>query len=370
MRSASRRSRSPTSRYFHGSTGQTPGDAALGDPGRRHGDERRLDRLRPGVHRAGSSSLVSRRWCILLGYLWMLWDERESRPGTTRRAERRVPRSYAALAQGRRGSTSQPSRRRATCRARAREQLVVRALLDDLAVLEHDDQVGVADRREAVRDDERGPAVQEAAERALDLALGADVDRARRLVEDQDPRVGEQRARERDELALAEREPRAALAELRLVAVLEPLDELVGADGPRGGDRSPRGSRPGRPKAMFSATVPAKRKPSCGTIPSWRRSDSCVDVAQVDAVDRDAPLGRVVEAREQLRDRRLAGAGVADERDGRARRARRGRSRAAPRARGRRRSGRPRTRRAPAMRVELDRARRRRAPPAPRRAGR
>ena len=59
-------------------------------------------------------------------------------------------------------------------------------------------------------------------QRALDLPLGADVDRARRLVEDQDARVGEQRARERDELALAEREARAALAELRVVAVLEP----------------------------------------------------------------------------------------------------------------------------------------------------
>ena len=82
----------------------------------------------------------------------------------------------------------------------------MRALLDDPAVLEHDDQVGVADRREAVGDDERGPAVQEAAERPLDLLLGADVDRARRLVEDQDPRVGEQGAREGDELALAERE--------------------------------------------------------------------------------------------------------------------------------------------------------------------
>ena len=52
-------------------------------------------------------------------------------------------------------------------------------------------------------------------------ALGADVDRRRRLVEDQDPRVGEERAGERDELALAEREPRAALAELGVVAVLE-----------------------------------------------------------------------------------------------------------------------------------------------------
>src|SRR5947207_13465052 len=97
-------------------------------------------------------------------------------------------------------------------------------------MLEHDDRACVANRREAVRDDERRAAVQKAAQGVLDLALGADVDRARRLVEDQDPRVGEQRTRERDELALAEREAEAALAELRVVALLEPGDELVGAD--------------------------------------------------------------------------------------------------------------------------------------------
>src|SRR5207248_3182017 len=107
-------------------------------------------------------------------------------------------------------------------------------------VLEHDDRAGVANRREAVRDDERRAAVQEAAEGVLDLALGADVDRARRLVEDQDARVGEQRARERDELTLAEREAEAALAELGVVSLLEPGDEFVGADGTRGrGDLVP-----------------------------------------------------------------------------------------------------------------------------------
>ena len=47
-------------------------------------------------------------------------------------------------------------------------QLVVRALLDDPAVLEHDDQVGVADRREPVRDDERRAAREQLAQRALD----------------------------------------------------------------------------------------------------------------------------------------------------------------------------------------------------------
>src|SRR5690348_9794803 len=111
--------------------------------------------------------------------------------------------------------------------AAAREQLVMRPALDDLAVLEHDDHVGVADRRESVGDDERRASLEERAQGGLDLPLGADVHRARRLVEDEDPRVGEQRTRERDELALPERQPRAALAELRLVAVLEPPDELV-----------------------------------------------------------------------------------------------------------------------------------------------
>jgi hypothetical protein len=80
----------------------------------------------------------------------------------------------------------------------------MRPLLDDLTMLEHDDQICVADRRQAVRDDERRPTVEKAAERLLDLALRADVDRACRLVEDQDPWVGEQRARERDELPLTE----------------------------------------------------------------------------------------------------------------------------------------------------------------------
>jgi hypothetical protein len=58
-----------------------------------------------------------------------------------------------------------------------------------------------------MRDDERRPAAEERAQGELDAAFGADVDRRSRLVEHQDARVGEQGARERDELALAEREP-------------------------------------------------------------------------------------------------------------------------------------------------------------------
>ena len=99
------------------------------------------------------------------------------------------------------------------------DQLVVRAHVDDVAVVEHDDDVRAADRRQAVRDDERRSSGQEAAESAIDPPLGADVHGRRRLVEDEDPRVGEQRARKGDELALAERELEAALADRGVVAV-------------------------------------------------------------------------------------------------------------------------------------------------------
>src|SRR5229473_2816047 len=68
-----------------------------------------------------------------------------------------------------------------------RQQLVVRALLDDPAVLQHDDQVGIPNRRQAVGDDEGRPAGEQELQRALDLALGADVDRRGRLVEDEEP---------------------------------------------------------------------------------------------------------------------------------------------------------------------------------------
>ena len=46
----------------------------------------------------------------------------------------------------------------------------------------------------------------------------------------------------------------------------------------------------------------------------WRRRSVEVVVAQVVAVEQDAPLGRVVEPRQELHDRGLAGAVLADQR--------------------------------------------------------
>ena len=61
--------------------------------------------------------------------------------------------------------------------------------------------------------------------------------------------------------------------------------------------------------------VSSKRKPSCGTSTTLRRSDCLADLAHVDAVEQHRAGGRVHQPGEQLGDRRLARAGLADDGD-------------------------------------------------------
>ena len=99
----------------------------------------------------------------------------------------------------------------------------MRALLDDAAVLEHDDEVRrsrIVERRWAMM-----KAVRPWSRRRSARSIRRSVPMSTELVASSRirmPRVGEERPREGDELPLAEREPEAALAELRVVAVLEP----------------------------------------------------------------------------------------------------------------------------------------------------
>src|SRR5215210_1013707 len=111
------------------------------------------------------------------------------------------------------------------------QQLVVAATLDDAPAVQDDDLAGLADRRQPVGDDDRRATGEQAAQPLLDPALRVEVDIRRRLVEDEDPRVGDERAREGDELALARRELHAALADLRVGAVGQALDEGPRAHG-------------------------------------------------------------------------------------------------------------------------------------------
>jgi hypothetical protein len=64
-----------------------------------------------------------------------------------------------------------------------------------------------------VGDDQRRASLHQPLERLLHQPLAFGVERAGRLVEQQDRRVAQQRAGDRDALALPAREPRPALAE-------------------------------------------------------------------------------------------------------------------------------------------------------------
>ena len=140
------------------------------------------------------------------------------------------------------------------------------------------------------------------------------VERARRLVEDQQRRVGQERPRERDELPLAGRQAHAALVHLGVVAVGHRRDEVVHADRARR-RLDLGGVAPGLPSAMFAPIEPENRYASCVTMTTARRRSTGSIVRRSRPSSRTAPGAHVVEPGEQLGDRRLARSGLADERD-------------------------------------------------------
>ena len=92
-------------------------------------------------------------------------------------------------------------------------------------------------------------------ERLLDHGLVLRIDRGERFVEDQDRRVAQNRARDREALALPAGQARAALADHRLVTVGQRLDELVRVCGARGRFDFLHVAS-GRPRRRLSSIVP------------------------------------------------------------------------------------------------------------------
>src|SRR5439155_773757 len=107
------------------------------------------------------------------------------------------------------------------------EEFGVSSAFRNLSVLEHDDAVGPAHGRKPVRDEEGRAALGQSVQGLQQSVFGFDVERAGRLVEDQNGRVLQQGARNRNALALAAGERRPALADHGVVAVGQTHDELV-----------------------------------------------------------------------------------------------------------------------------------------------
>ena len=117
-----------------------------------------------------------------------------------------------------------------------------------------------------MRHDEARAALHEPLERLLDLDLGPRVDVARGFVEDEHGGVGEHGAGYAEQLPLPGRDRGLLAVEHRVIAMREPLDELVCKGGPRRGlDLLVRAS--GRPSVRFSLTVALLTHVSWSTMP-------------------------------------------------------------------------------------------------------
>ena len=174
-------------------------------------------------------------------------------------------------------------------------------------------------RRRAAR--RRGVALEQ-------RVLGLGVERRRRLVEhEQQRRVAHEAARQRELLPLAERDLDAARPgrpELRVEARRQPRDDVAGAARARrpsttAGSSSSRGTSP-TPTVCRARN--SKRKKSWNAPASRARHSPAGTRASGAPSTRIAPDGRLVHLREQLDERRLARAVLADDRDDRARRQR------------------------------------------------
>ncbi len=89
------------------------------------------------------------------------------------------------------------------------EQLLVGAAFNDAAMVHHQHLVGMLDGRQPVRDDQRGAFGHQALQRVLHQALGFVVQRRSGFVEDKDRGVAQDRAGDRQALALATGQQRA-----------------------------------------------------------------------------------------------------------------------------------------------------------------
>ena len=191
--------------------------------------------------------------------------------------------------------------------------------LDDLAGIHNHQAVEHGDRRQTVGDGDDGAALHETVELLLDDRLHFGIERRGRLVEDEDRRVLENEAGDGDALALAARELDAALADQRVVAGAATLidqvrDEIAGLGAAGGfGDLVVGGLGPAIADVVANGAM--EERGVLRDDADLRAQAFLRDLGDVLAVDEDATPLEVVEAQQQIDQRRLAGAGAADQPD-------------------------------------------------------
>ena len=180
----------------------------------------------------------------------------------------------------------------------------MRAARHDPTFLQKQHHVGVRNRLQVVGDHETGLAGHQPLERLAHLRLALDVEAGHRLVQDQDRGMEQERARDGDTLPLAARESRAALADEGVVTMLQLADELVGVRRPGRGHDLPQ-ARLGSPVGDVLPDRRAEQQRLLKHDPDLAAQRLAPIPPDVDAVDEDGSLLRLVETQDQADNRRL-----------------------------------------------------------------
>ena len=108
----------------------------------------------------------------------------------------------------------------------------VAASLDRAAGIHDHDLVGGIGQRKAVGDDQHGAASKQPGQRIADQRLAPGIQAGRDFIQDEDRRILQERPSDGQTLPLPAAQPGALLAQRRIVAARQRLDELVGVSSP------------------------------------------------------------------------------------------------------------------------------------------
>ncbi len=171
--------------------------------------------------------------------------------------------------------------------------------LDDPPCLEHDNLVGVAHGRNAMRDDDGRAILHHAAQARQNFFLGVRVHSGERVIQNQNARIGHHGTRDGGALLLPARQRDAALADHRLVAARKVSNVFVELGHHRCGFESRRGFL--RDRRDAECDVVGERVGKQKRL-LWHEADHAAqipqrNVADIAPVDEDSPPRRILQPR-------------------------------------------------------------------------
>src|SRR5262245_43782471 len=178
----------------------------------------------------------------------------------------------------------------------------MRAMLDDLSTIKHNDAVREANRGEAMSNDEGGTSGHDALQSLQNEAFGSGVQARGRLVEDHDGSIAQHRSRDGSPLLLAAGKRGCTFGDNRVVQVREAMDEFIGIrDSRRRSDLIIAGVGTSKGDIFPNRSTEKQRilQDKTDLFPQGAK----VVVSDIPTIDVHSALGRVIEPQHQTDER-------------------------------------------------------------------